>query len=242
MIAIIPMAGLGTRVKKEFPDSPKPLIPLNGKPVFEYALQYVLDNISSFSKVVVIVLEEHVKNYKIDEVVKKYFKEKATILVIPKPTNGQLETVLKADKYLNTKEGVLIGNADTVINDDIIKTIQNKPKNVEGIISVIEADGDNWSFTKLDKNELVTEVAEKKRISNWCSTGLYYFDNASTFLKVGTSLIKKGEKTKGEYYVIPVYQKYIYEEKKISISKALKFIDLGNPVVIKSLLKPMNNE
>ena len=50
--------------------------------------------------------------------------------------------------------------------------------------------GEQWSFARADQSGKVIEVAEKKRISNNVSTGLYYFSSGYEFLNTADEIIK----------------------------------------------------
>lgn len=69
---IMPMAGGGTRFKKEGIDIPKPLIELNGKPFFFWATQSIIKFVK-IDELIFVVLKEHVKKYKIDREILKYY-------------------------------------------------------------------------------------------------------------------------------------------------------------------------
>jgi UDP-N-acetylglucosamine diphosphorylase / glucose-1-phosphate thymidylyltransferase / UDP-N-acetylgalactosamine diphosphorylase / glucosamine-1-phosphate N-acetyltransferase / galactosamine-1-phosphate N-acetyltransferase len=75
----------------------------------------------------------------------------------------------------------------------------------------------------------VLEVAEKVRISDHASTGLYYFASGRELLTVADEMIAKQEMTNGEYYVIPVYQKYIQRGWRVQIAIASEMHDMGTP-------------
>ncbi len=79
----------------------------------------------------------------------------------------------------------------------------------------------------------VLEVAEKKRISDYASTGMYYFSNGYDFIKYSKKMIASKKKVRGEYYVIPVYQQYIIDNRQIEISSVKKVWDLGTPSNLK---------
>ena len=74
---------------------------------------------------------------------------------------------------------------------------------------MVRAPGDRWSFARTDASGRVVEVAEKRRISELASTGLYYFSHADELVATAREMFANGETTRGEYYVMPVYQKYI---------------------------------
>ena len=112
---------------------------------------------------------------------------------------------------------------------DLASTIANRPANCAGIISVANVPGDRWSFARTDDQGRVVEVAEKVRISDHASTGLYYFSSGCQFVEVGDAMIRAGEKTRGEYYVIPIYQKYIERGWLVTIAPAVEMWDMGTP-------------
>jgi len=77
-------------------------------------------------------------------------------------------------------------------------------------------------------------VAEKVRISDHASTGLYYFSSGREFVQVAEKMIANQEKTRGEYYVIPVYQKYVQQDWRVDISVANEVWDMGTPESLES--------
>jgi len=57
---------------------------------------------------------------------------------------------------------------------------------------------------RVDPTGQVVEVAEKSAISNYTSTGLYYFASGCGSLKVASGMLK-GQHREEECYTIPVY-------------------------------------
>ena len=106
---------------------------------------------------------------------------------------------------------------------------QSLSKGWGGLISVADLPSDRWSFARTDQEGKVIEVAEKVRISDHASTGLYYFSQGKELVAKGQEMIQRREKTRGEYYVIPVYQKFIDTGKNIGISQATAVWDMGTP-------------
>ena len=72
-------------------------------------------------------------------------------------------------------------------------------------------------------------VTEKERISDFASTGLYYFSNGRIFVERAEEVISRGERTRNEFYVMPLYQKYIDRGEVIGISPAKQTFDMGSP-------------
>ncbi|MDQ6761436.1 MAG: glycosyltransferase family 2 protein [Bacteroidota bacterium] len=227
MTVVVPMAGRGSRYGEKGYNIPKPLIEIEGKQMFLWALES-LANIA-YEKIIFIALKQHEQQFTISKLLNENLKKSFQLVLIDEVTEGQLCTVLKAKEFINKDDDLLIIASDTLIRSNIGKDIQNKDGQTKGIISVINLPGDRWSFAKADKNGSVSEVAEKVRISDHASTGIYYFSKAGDFFYEGEMIIKSQEKTKGEYYIIPVYQKFIEKKEKVKISIADEMWDMGTP-------------
>ena len=238
MIVVMPMAGRGSRFKNKGYEVPKPLIDVNGLPMFVQSLKSLND--LSFDLLVLIALQEHEDEFKISELLTQYLPDQKTELVlIPDVTEGQLCTVMVAEEYFKGKP-LLIVASDTYILSEIGADVR-KYQASDGLIQVMEMPGDAWSFAKVDEQEKVIEVAEKVRISEWASTGTYYFKDGSLFASFSNAMINAKEKTRGEYYIMPVYQKYIDEGYQINITKAIEMWDMGNPESLNKFLNKIKN-
>jgi len=130
-------------------------------------------------------------------------------------TLGQADTVALAliHDAIEKKEHLLIFNIDTI-----------RPKFKFPVhfpdfpwIETFIAEGEHWSFVvpSLNSDE-VTQVVEKKRISNYCSTGIYFFSSVEEYLEV----FNKYKKTtlESELYVAPLYQILINENRTVKYS------------------------
>jgi UDP-N-acetylglucosamine diphosphorylase / glucose-1-phosphate thymidylyltransferase / UDP-N-acetylgalactosamine diphosphorylase / glucosamine-1-phosphate N-acetyltransferase / galactosamine-1-phosphate N-acetyltransferase len=221
------MAGRGSRFLKEGEITPKPFIQVGGKPLFWWALQSI--NNIKYTKLIVVSLKVHDKKFNIINEFIKYGYTNVEYIFLDETTEGQLCTVLAARHFINNKEDILIINSDTYVISNIGKDIENRSNKCDGIISVYNAPGEQWSFARTDQFGKVIEVAEKNKISNNASTGLYYFSNGISFLEFADRLILNKLKTKGEYYIMPLYQEYIDKGHEINISRASEMWDLGTP-------------
>jgi len=235
MKVIVPMAGRGSRFKNVGEMTPKPLIPVLGKPMLYWALKSI-DGIE-YSQLVFIALKEHEVNFGLKTLLHELYGNNVTLILIDEVTEGQLCTVLAAEEHLNSSEDILITSSDTFVKSKIGEHISRKADDCAGLISVANLPGDRWSFAKVDETGRVTEVAEKRRISNYASTGLYYFANGYDFLTEAKRIIENKEKTQGEYYVVPVYQKLIERGLKIEISLADEVYDMGTPESLRQSLQ-----
>jgi dTDP-glucose pyrophosphorylase len=238
MKIVVPMAGRGTRFAVTGVTTPKPLIDVNGQPMVYWALKSI-DNID-YSQLIFIILQEHDTEYKLGKWLKERFG--AQVVKLPQVTEGQLCTVLAARNFIDSDEDVLIISSDTYIISDIRQNIRTREPDCTGIISVADMPGDRWSFARVDERGHVVEVAEKMRISNHASTGMYYFANGHQLVVVGDEMILRQEKMRGEYYVIPVYQKYIECGWKVTLSLSTEMWDMGTPDALVAFKAYLNEQ
>lgn len=229
MIAVLPMAGRGRRFADRGYETPKPLIEVAGKPMFSWALQS-LEGLS-INRLVVVALEEHEAQFNLSALFREHWKEKTPLkfVFLPDVTEGQLCTVIAAESFFQDDQSLIIAASDTLVKGRLAEDISRQPENSAGLISVASLPGGRWSFARTDAKGKVVEVAEKVRISDHASTGIYFFNNANQFRKYARQILDQQEKTRGEYYVIPVYQKMIDAGLWVGISPASEMWDMGTP-------------
>lgn len=225
MLLVIPMAGRGSRFSNVGYSTPKPLIQVGGKPMIHHAFKSVAD--TNYRKVVFIALKEHEQEYHVSELIRKEVVENFELILLDEVTEGQLCTVLAASTYFKPNEGILIAASDSYIKSNLAEEL--KSSQADGLISVIDLPGEQWSFAKTNEHGKVIEVAEKKKISNNASTGIYYFRDSILFEEEAKKMINNKETTRGEYYIMPLYNKFIEYGKTITLSHAQEMWDMGTP-------------
>ena len=222
---LIPMAGAGTRFKEAGYIFPKPLIEIDNKPM----IQWVIESLKLEGNYIFIVQKHHQEKYNINSVL-KILKPNCKIIELDHITEGAACTTLLAKKFINSGNPLIIANSDQYILWNSIKSMYNfNSKKIDGGILTFEAIHPNWSYAKVDKNNLVSEVAEKKVISKNATVGVYYWKKGSDYVKYAESMIKKNLRIKNEFYVCPVYNEAIREKKKIIIDKVKEMHGLGTP-------------
>jgi dTDP-glucose pyrophosphorylase len=230
MIAVMPMAGRGSRFLKAGVSTPKPFIDVLGKPMFIRSLESL--GSLNIEKIYFVVLIEHFYNFNIVELIETHTNLEYQVVLVNQVTEGQLQTVLLTKNHIKEDKEILVLPSDTVIIDNLKSTLSISQGSATGVISLIEKPGNQWSFAKLNKNNSIIEVAEKKRISDFVSTGMYYFRSSSDFFNLAEILISNNERTSGEYYIIPVYQKMIDRDDLVLPSFATQMWDMGNPIAL----------
>jgi dTDP-glucose pyrophosphorylase len=135
-------------------------------------------------------------------------------------TEGSACSVLFAHKYINNEQPLLIANSDQIIDIRIAEFISDcQQRNLDGsILTFIDNNLDpKWSYAKLDDDQLVSEVQEKKPISNFATVGIYLFQQGHYFVDAAIEMIIKQDRVNNEYYTCPAYNYIIQSGKKIGI-------------------------
>lgn len=220
MRILIPMAGLGTRLRPHTHTKPKPLLQVAGKAV----LDHVLDRLSELDvqEVVFIIgylgdqIKEHVEaNYDFDS---SYVEQKE-----PK---GQAHALYLARDHL--KGPVLIIFVDTIFEADLrfLKEISS-----DGVIFVKEVDDPSRFGVVTVEEGFITGFVEKpdEPISNLALVGLYYIRNSALLRECIEAVLAGEVKTKGEYYLADALQIMVDRGAKLEPGSVEVWEDCGKP-------------
>ncbi|WP_283786148.1 glycosyltransferase family 2 protein [Bermanella sp. WJH001] len=212
---VIPMAGMSSRFLKCGYDKPKYQLEIKGKPLFDYC---VLSFVRYFkSERFVFIVRDLVAKDFVARRCDVLEISQVEIVVLDKETRGQAETVylgLNLLQQVSVVEKFLIFNIDTIRPNYVFP---KKVENSHGYLEVFAGEGDGWSFVEPGEDGKVLKTTEKIRISNLCSTGLYYFSKIEIFKSYfeKTMLISPENLQGGEYYVAPMYNDLISDGLKV---------------------------
>jgi HAD superfamily hydrolase (TIGR01509 family) len=233
MNILIPMAGAGSRFEQAGYSFPKPLIEVNGKPM----IQVVANNLNVDANFIYIVRKEHKEKYNLDTLL-NLITPNCKIVEVDKITDGAACTTLLAKHLIDNDSPLLMANSDQFVEWDssefMYKMIEQK---VDGGILTFNSTHPKWSFAKLDEYGYVTEVAEKKPISNNATVGIYYWKKGSDYVKYAEQMILKNIRTNNEFYVCPVFNEAINDGKKIKSFTIEKMWGLGTPEDLKHFIE-----
>ena len=226
MNVLIPMAGAGSRFEQAGYTFPKPLIEVDGKPM----IQVVVENLNIDAKHIFIVQKSHYEKYNLKYLLNLITNNNCEIVQVDGVTEGAACTTLLAKELIDNDEPLVMANSDQFLEWDSNEFMYSMvADDVEGGIVSFEATHPKWSFAKLGDDGFVSEVAEKKPISNIATVGVYYWRKGSDYVKYAEQMIEKDIRTNNEFYVCPVYNEAIDDNKKIKVFPIDKMWGLGTP-------------
>jgi len=230
---LIPMAGAGSRFQQAGYTFPKPLIDVKGKPM----IQVVVDNLNIKANYVYVVQKEHREKYNLDTLL-NLITPNCKIVEVDGITEGAACTALLAKEYINNDSPLFFANSDQFVEWDSNEFLYKMNEtNADGGIVTFKATHPKWSFAKIDEQGLVTEVAEKNPISDIATAGYYYWKKGSDFVKYAEEMIEKDIRVNNEFYVCPVFNQAIEDNKEIRTFDVIKMWGLGTPEDLKFYLE-----
>ena len=225
MNIIIPMAGLGKRLRPHTLTTPKPLLPIAGKPIVHRLVEDIakvcpekIDTIGfiihpSFGKDV----EESLKTIAEDvgAVGKIYYQEQAM---------GISHALLFAKDIFKGK--VIVAFADTLFKAEF-----KLDTNQDGIIWVQRvSDPSQFGVVRLnDKGEII-ELVEKPTsfVSDLAIIGIYFFKDGAALAAEMQYLIDHNIKDKGEFQFTSALQNFSKKGAKLIPGLVAEWLDCGN--------------
>jgi HAD superfamily hydrolase (TIGR01509 family) len=230
---LIPMAGAGSRFAEAGYAFPKPLIEVNKKPM----IQAVVENLAIDAKYTYIVQKEHFEKYSLDYLLNA-ITPNCNIVQVDGITEGAAVTALLAKEFINNDSPLIMANSDQIVEWSSREFIYElHSKNADGGIAVFKSNHPKWSYAKVDDFGLVSEVAEKRPISDNATVGIYYWKHGSDFVKYAEQMIEKNIRVNNEFYVCPVYNEAIGNNKAIYSVPVKNMWGIGTPEDLNEYLR-----
>ena len=205
-VNVIAMAGVGKRFLDRGIKVPKPLIPVNGKPMFLYAaLSLPVSN-----KFFFICNKKLLSKSYIRKIIKENFKKKK-IISVNKTTSGQAITCDLATKYIKKNDVITFGSCDykynfnykkykrlLKISDVIIFVYKPKKYNLEN--------PRDYGWIKIKNKNAIRKITCKHTASrnpkkDYVIVGSFTFKNKKIFKNSLQKMIKEKDKVNNEYYM-----------------------------------------
>lgn len=224
MKIIVPMAGMGKRMRPHTLTIPKPLISVAGKPI----VQNLVEDISRMS------------GEKVDEIayiIGDFGAEVEKQLVKIAEDLGAKGTIHYQDEPLGTAHAILCaqsalkGNVIVAFADTLFRANFKVNASEEGVIWVHKvANPSSFGVVKLANDGVITEFVEKPQhfVSDLAIIGIYYFKDGENLRKELQYLLDNEIKDKGEYQLTSALENMKNKGMKIKAGEVIEWLDCGN--------------
>jgi glucose-1-phosphate thymidylyltransferase len=225
MRAIIPVAGVGSRLRPHTYTLPKVLLNVAGKPIIGHILDKIIEDGFKEATIVVGYLGDQIRDYvlanykiKVDFVEQEERRGLAHSIYIARETFGE--------------QPLLIILGDTIFDVNLIPVL----KAGCSAIGVKEVE-DPRRFGVVDVHDgYVSRVIEKPEhpVSNLAIVGLYYIINPKLLTECLEEIIRKDVRTKGEYQLTDGLQLMVDRGEKMRTFPVEGWYDCGKTETVLS--------
>lgn len=197
MKIIIPMAGLGTRLRPHTWSKPKPLVQVAGKTVLAHLLDSfkTLPDPKSIELVFIIgYLGDQVREY-----MAEYFPGVKAHYVVQPEMKGQSQALYLAKEFLHGP--IMVVFADTLAETDFSMVGKDDLDGYAWIKTV--PDPRRFGVAEINSDGYITRLVEKptEMDNNRVVIGLYYYRQGEKLLKAIETQLATGKTLKGEYFL-----------------------------------------
>ncbi len=224
MRLIIPMAGMGKRLRPHTLTTPKPLIKIGGKSIVHWLIKDIADVcgepieeigfvVGRFGDAVESELKDIAKSVGAEG--KIFYQDVA---------EGTGHAILCARECL--KGDVIVAFADT-----LFRTEFNLNKTKDGVIWVHKVDNpSSFGVVKYNEDNIITDFVEKPTefVSDLAIIGIYYFKSGETLESELQYLIDNNLKEKGEYQLTNAMENMKTKGMQFVPGAVDEWLDCGN--------------
>ena len=226
MKAIIPVAGVGTRLRPHTFSQPKPLIPVAGKPILGFILDRLIK--AGFNEFIFVIgyLGEKIENY-----VSEKYPDLTTHFVVQQLREGLGHAIWLTRDLIGSDEEIFIALGDTIFEADIESVLQ-LPTSALGLKKV--DDPRDFGVAEIDDDNNIVKVIEKPSIpkSNLALVGLYKIRESKILFDALDYNIRNDVKTQGEFHLTDGLMRMIAEGVPFTGFKIQNWYDCGKKEIL----------
>jgi len=224
MKIIVPMAGMGKRMRPHTLTVPKPLVPIAGKPIVHRLVEDI-------AKVCGEPVEE------VAFIIGNFGKEVEQKLISVAEQIGAKGSIYYQHEALGTAHAImcakesLSGNVVVAFADTLFKADFTLDTSKEGIIWVQKVEDPRpFGVVKLNEQNQITEFVEKPEhfVSDLAIIGIYYFKDGQNLRNELQYILDNDIKDKGEFQLTSALENMKNKGVKFEPGKVTEWLDCGN--------------
>jgi len=227
MKIIIPMAGRGSRLRPHTLTTPKPLIPIAGKPIVHRLVEDIAKVSSEKIEEIVFVIGDFGAEVEADLIaIAEKLGAKGRIAYQLEPL-GTAHSIWMAKEALDGP--VVVAYADTLFRADFKLDMES-----DGVVWVKQVENPSaFGVVKLDANEVITDFVEKPQefVSDLAIIGIYFFREGQKLYKEIENIIDNNITTGGEYQLTDALETMRANGDQFTLGKVDEWMDCGNKAV-----------
>ncbi|NTW52960.1 MAG: NTP transferase domain-containing protein [Chlorobiaceae bacterium] len=226
MKAIIPVAGVGSRLRPHTFSQPKVLLNVAGKPIIGHIMDKLIE--SGIDEAVIIV------GY-LGEMIEEYLKENYSIkltFVTQSEQLGLAHAIHMCRPHVTDEEPLFIILGDTIFDVDLMPVLGGNVST----LGVKHVDDPRRFGVAVTEGNKITRLVEKpdQPVSNMAIVGLYFLRNAGVLFRSIDHIIANDIRTKGEFQLTDALQHMIDCGEPFTTFPVQGWYDCGKPETLLS--------
>jgi dTDP-glucose pyrophosphorylase len=215
---VITMAGRGSRFTAAGYTMPKYEIMAHGASLFDWSMRSLQHFLTAGSRVIFVCLKENDSAPYVRARCAALGIADIRILELDELTDGQATSAYLSRALWLADAPLLVYNIDTYVEPQALQPSQIR-EGSDGWVPCFQVPGEHWSFVRLGADGWAADLAEKQRISEYASIGLYWFADGAGYADAYERFFADpANLVRGERYIAPLYRQLLRDGGKISIS------------------------
>lgn len=224
MKIIIPMAGRGSRLRPHTLTTPKPLVPIAGKPIVQRLVENLVENLDEPVDEIAYIIGDFGKEIE-DQLIRiaGNMGAKGSIYYQDEPL-GPAHAIYCAAPSI--KDKCIVAFSDTLFQADFNFDLEQ-----DGVVWTQEVeDPSAFGVVKTNEKGVITEFVEKpsQPVSNLAIVGIYYFKNGEQLRSELQYIIENDIREKGEFQITTALENLKNKGVQFKVGKISEWMDCGN--------------
>ncbi len=231
---LMPMGGLGSRFRDAGWDTPKPLIEVDGRPMFLRALESFPDSWDADH--VFVIRKDQDDAYDLGAMIGDALPG-ARVAVLDHDTRGAVETCLLARDLVDCDVPLIVADCDIRFRSEAYARLAEQG-GLDGLLASFRSCDPRYSFAELGEDGMVVRTAEKVAISDHALLGGYWFGTGERFFGLAERFLSEGlpEGLK-EYYLSHLFNMLLADGGKVGLADVDSYDIWGTPEELEAYLE-----
>ncbi|HSQ42756.1 MAG TPA: sugar phosphate nucleotidyltransferase [Fibrobacteraceae bacterium] len=221
MKIILPVAGVGTRLRPLTLHLPKCLLPVAGNTI----IGHILDALAPLSVSEYIFVTGY-QSVKVEDYIRKSYGHLNSRFVLQANPQGLGEALHLCTPSLPDNEPVLIILGDTLFDADLLQ-LSNSSTNV--LCTRVVQDPSRFGVAVTGPDGKISKLVEKPKdfVSNQALVGIYFIQSVAALKRALESLVSQDMRTRGEYQLTDALQLMIDAGEEFHTGEIQGWLDCG---------------
>lgn len=223
MKVILPVAGVGTRLRPLTLHLPKCLLPVAGNTI----LGHIIDSLADLSVSEYLFVTGY-QSEKVTEYIEKAYPQLPSRFVLQNNPQGLGEAIHLCAPYLTDNEPILIILGDTLFEADLQELTR---KNTNVLCTRFVDDPSRFGVAVTDSLGFISKLVEKPKefVSNQALVGIYYIQDVASLRQSLERLVQGNIRTRGEFQLTDALQFMIEQGNHFKTGEISGWLDCGKP-------------